>query len=600
MTLTISGKAGGRKRRRNIKRAELVRRFKGNPAVLYHISTWYALAVVEGKIPACKLRIAACQRQINDLIDGPKRGLMFSMPRADHVMAFFPLFLRHSKGEWGNHRFELSDWQKFCLSVLFGWLVAETGLRRFIYAYFEVPRKNGKSTFLSGVGLYMFVMDQEPGAEVYTAATKSEQAKIIFSEAQNMVRKSPKLRKHILSMSRHLEHPRSASIFKYISADAKTQDGLNSHCNLVDEVHAHKDRSLIEVLETGMGARRQPLHIEITTAGTDPYSVCREHHDYSVKVMTGVFDDDTWFGFICSVDKGDDPFAELSWRKANPNWGVSVRADNFEKIVSKARNNPASLASFKRLRLNVWGQTSEIWLDIAQWDKCHIEFDRESLRGKRCYIGMDMSSVSDITAVVLVFPPEFEGEKTRILPFFWVPEATIEKRVEDRAVPYDQWEEMGLIRRTEGGATDYDAIETFILGDDDAGIEGLRDEFEIVEIAYDRMFAGQIIQHLETQGLTCVSMGQGMYGMAAPCRELEQLVISGKIAHDGNPVMTWMISNTAVKTDDHDNKKPIKPDSRKDMRKIDGVVAMLMAIGRIISAEADEEVSAESIFGGVI
>ncbi len=599
MTLTSSQTAGERKRKpRKITRAALKRKVPAD--VFEHVSTVYALDVVEGKIPACRLRIAACQRQLNDLVYGPGRGLVFSLPRADHVIDFFPRFLRHSKGEFGNHPFELSDWQKFCLSVLFGWLYADTLLRRFIYAYWEVPRKNGKSTFLSGIGLYMFCMDQEPGAEVYSAATKSDQAKIIFSEAQNMVRKSPKLRRHIKLMGHHLEHPRSSSIFKYISSDAKTQDGLNSHCNLVDEVHAHKDRSLIEVLETGIGARRQPLHAEITTAGTDPYSVCREHHDYSVKVMTGVFDDDTWFAFICSIDKGDDPFSEIAWRKANPNWGVSVRADTFEKIVSKARNNPASLASFKRLRLNVWGQTAEIWLDKDQWDACEIVYDRESLRGRKCFVGMDLSSVSDITALVLVFPAEYPGDTAKILPFFWVPSGTIDKRAEDRAVPYDQWEELGLIRRTEGGATDYDAIETFILGDDDAGIEGLRHEFEIVEIAYDRMFAGQIIQHLEAHELTCVSMGQGMYGMAAPCRELERLVLKQEIAHEGNPVMTWMISNTSVKTDEHDNKKPIKPDSRKDMRKIDGVVAMLMAIGRMISNEPEDDLSAGSIFGGVV
>ncbi|PKR57495.1 terminase large subunit [Thalassospira lohafexi] len=598
MTSTTSQPTGARKRKpRKVTRAQLAK--KVPEAVLGHVSTIYALNVVEGKIPACKLRIAACQRQLNDLVHGPKRGLYFSLPRADHAMTFFPKFLRHSKGEFGNHPFELSDWQAFTTSVLFGWLYADTLLRRFIYAYFEVPRKNGKSTYLSGIGLYMFVMDGEPGAEVYTAATKSDQAKIIFLEAQNMVRKSPKLRKHISSMARHLEHPRTASVFKYISSDAKTQDGLNSHCNLVDEVHAHKDRTLIEVLETGIGARRQPLHLEITTAGSDPYSICREHHDYTVKVMTGVLDDDSWFGFICSIDKGDDPFDEQTWRKANPNWGISVRTDTFKKIVDKARQNPASLASFMRLRLNVWSQTAEIWLDIRQWDKCEIVYDRASLRGRRCYAGLDMSSVSDITAPVLVFPPETAGEPVKILPFFFVPSATIDKRAEDRAVPYGEWEQMGLIRRTEGSATDYDAIELLFLGDPDHGVEGLRDEFEIVEMAFDRMFAGQIIQHFEAAGMVCVSIGQGMYSMAAPCRELERLVINGGIAHDGNPVMTWMVSNTAVKVDEHDNKKPIKPDSRKDMRKIDGVVAMLMAIGRMISAEPDQTVSVESIFGGV-
>lgn len=598
MTSTTTQKAGARKRKpRKVTRAQLAR--KVPEAVLGHVSTIYALDVVEGTIPACKLRIAACQRQLNDLVHGPKRGLYFSIPRADHAMEFFPKYLRHSKGEFGNMPFELSDWQKFTTSVLFGWLYEATLLRRFIYAYFEVPRKNGKSTYLSGLGLYMFVGDAEPGAEVYSAATKADQAKIIFTEAQNMVRKSPALRRRIQSMARHLEHARSASVFKYISADAKTQDGLNSHCNLVDEVHAHKDGQLIEVLETGIGARRQPLHLEITTAGNNPYSICRQHHDYTVKVITGVLDDDSWFGWICSIDKGDDPFVELSWRKANPNWGVSVRTDTFEKIVAKAKASPAATAVFKRLRLNVWGQTEEIWLDINDWNGCEVTYDYDSLRGRKCYAGIDMSSVSDITALVLVFPPIEDAEPVKILPFFWVPEATIQKRIEDKAVPYDHWSAQGLIRQSEGSATDYDAIEGLILGDEDNGVPGLRDDFEFVEVAYDRMFAGQIIQHLESKGLVCVAIGQGMYSMAAPCRELERLVINRGIAHDGNDVMTWMVSNTAVKVDDHDNKKPIKPDSRKDMRKIDGVVAMLMALGRMISAEEEQVVTVDSIFGGV-
>ncbi|MFH1806838.1 MAG: terminase TerL endonuclease subunit [Pseudomonadota bacterium] len=589
MTSTISPATGARKRKaRNITRAALAK--KVSEAVLDHVSTVYALDVVEGKIPACKLRIAACQRQLNDLVYGPKRGLYFSIPRADHAMEFFPKYLRHSKGEFGNQPFKLSDWQMFTTSVLFGWVYADTLLRRFIYAYLEVPRKNGKSTYLAGLGLYMFVGDGEPGAEVYSAATKADQAKIIFTEAQNMVRKSPALRKRIQSMARHLEHPRSASVFRYISADAKTQDGLNSHCNLVDEVHAHKDGMLIEVLETGIGARRQPLHLEITTAGNNPYSICRQHHDYTVKVITGVLEDDSWFGFICSIDKGDDPFVESSWRKANPNWGVSVRTDTFEKIVAKAKASPAAKAVFMRLRLNVWGQTEEIWLDIDQWTDCEIVYDRESVRGRRCYLGLDLSSVSDITALVLVFPSETDGEPVKILPFFFVPSATIDTRAEDRAVPYGEWEHLGLIRRTEGSATDYDAIELMTIGNPDEGIKGLKDEFEIVEVAYDRMFAGQIIQHFEAAGLVCVSVGQGMYSMAAPCRELERLVINHGIAHDGNEVMTWMVSNTAVKVDEHDNKKPVKPDSRKDMRKIDGVVAMLMALGRMISAETDKNV----------
>ncbi len=596
MTSTTSHKAGAPKKRRPVTRKDLAK--KVPEAILGHVSTIYALDIVEGKKPACKKRIAACQRQLDDLVHGAERGLVFSIPRADHAMAFFG-YLRHSKGQWGGQRFELADWQAFCTSVIFGWLNADTLTRRFTYVYVEVPRKNGKSTWLAPIGIYMLMADGEPGAEVYTAATKADQAKIIFQEADRMVATSPALRRRVKRMARHMEHPKSFSELKYISADAKKLDGLNSHCNLVDEVHAHPDGQLIEVLKTGMGARRQPLHVEITTAGTNPYSICRQHHDYTVNVLNGVLEDDTWFGFICSIDDGDDPFSEVSWEKANPNYGVSVLPEAMRKVSIEAKNNPSSLSGFKRLRLNVWSQTAEIWLDIEKWRGCEVVIDRESMRGRKCYVGLDLSSVSDITAAVLVFPPVEVGEPVKILPFFWVPKGTIEKRADDKAVPYDVWLAQGLIRETDGSATDYDAIEAFLIGKEELGLSGVSDEFEIAEVCYDRMFAGQIIQHLEDAGLTCVSCGQGFYGMAAPCRELERLVLDQGIAHDGNSVMDWMISNTSVKQDDAENKKPIKPDTRKDMRKIDGVVAMLMAIGRMISAEEEQIVTVDSIFGGV-
>ncbi|QPL37473.1 terminase large subunit [Thalassospira sp. B30-1] len=587
MTSTTSQATGSRKRKaRKITRAMLAK--KVPEAVLGHVSTIYALDVVEGKIPACKLRIAACQRQLDDLVYGPKRGLYFSIPRADHAIRFFG-YLRHSTGKWGGQVFELANWQAFCTAVMFGWLWESTQKRRFRMAYIEVPRKNGKSTFLSPIGLYMMVADGEPGAQVYAAATKADQAKIVFDEAAKMARTSPVLRKRVRERAHHMEHPKSFSVFKYISADGKRLDGLNSHCNIIDEVHAHPNRLLIDVLRTGTGAREQPLTVEITTAGADPHSICREHHDYTVNVLKGLFENDGWFGFICSIDPGDDPFDELSWKKANPNYGISVFADGLKAEFKEAEDNPSALASKMRLYLNVWSQTAEIWLDIEKWRACETVYDRASMRGRRCYIGLDFGAVSDITALVLVFPPVDSGEPVKIMPFFWVPLGTIEKRRVDQAVPYDVWLRDGLIFQTEGTATNYTAIEHFIIGDD-AGNTGLINEFEVMEVDYDRYFAGQLIQHLEERGVLCVAFGQGYFSMAAPCRELERLVLEGSIAHDGNPVMDWMIANTAVKMDDSGNMRPIKPDTRKDMRKIDGVVAMLMALGRMISAEEDSNV----------
>jgi len=595
--MTSTNSQGTKRRKRKLRKVtRAVLKKAVCKEVFDHRSTVYALDVVEGKIPACKLRIAACQRHLDDLVHGPKRGLYFSIARAKHVIQFFG-YLRHTTGKWYGQVFELADWQAFCVAVLFGWLWEKTRKRRFRLGYIEVPRKNGKSTFIAPIGLYMMTADGEAGAQVFSAATKADQAKIIFDEAAKMVRTSPVLRKRVRDRAHHMDHPKSFSVFKYISADGKRLDGLNSHCNLVDELHAHPNRLLTDVLRTGTGAREQPLTLEITTAGSDPHSICREHHDYTVNVLNGVFENDGWFGFICSIDPDDDPFDELSWQKANPNYGVSVFPDGLKAEFKEAEGSPAALAAKKRLYLNVWSQTAEIWLDIEKWRGCELVYDRASLRGRKCYIGLDFAAVSDITALVLVFPPIEAGEPVKILPFFWVPEGTIEKRRVDQAVPYAQWLAEGLIFQTEGTATDYDAIENFVIGTEET--DGLIDEFEIVEVDYDRYFSGQIIQHLEQKGVLCVSCGQGFVSMASPCRELERLILNSEIAHDGNPVMDWMIANTSVKSDPSGNLRPIKPDTRKDMRKIDGVVAMLMAIGRMISAEEEQIVTVDSIFGGV-
>ncbi len=542
-----------------------------------HPAVAYMHGVIDGSIPAGRLIRLAVERHLRDLEEGPSRGLRFDRAAAQYAIDWFR-FLKHSKGEWARQSFELSGWQQFLLWCLFGWKRAD-GLRRFRTAYVEVPRKNGKSTLAAGIGLYLLAADGEPGAEVYSAATKREQAKISWGEAQRMVGASPGLAR----MIRHWRASDTLSIeatackYQPLGADADNMDGLNVHGAIIDELHAHRTGAVVEVLETATGARRQPLVFEITTAGSDRESICYRHHEYSEQVLRGTIEDDTWFAYIATIDeedreRWDDPAV---WAKANPNYGISVKPDDLERKAVKARAMPAAQNGFLRLHLNVWTQQTSRWIDLRLWDENAGTVDEAALAGRLCYGGLDLSSVSDITAWVLVFPCESDPEELQILARFWCPEARLVD-VENRyRAQYQAWADGGWLGVTSGDAVDYAFVKSQVLED--------ASRFQLDNLNVDRLFQGyQLSQELADEGLEVFGMGQGFYSMAAPMREFERRLLAKKLHHGGNPVLRWMADNVAVRQDPAGN---LKPDKAASQGKIDGIVALVMALDRAMRHE---------------
>ncbi len=539
----------------------------------------YMHGVSDGSIVAGRLVRLAVERQQHDLEKGAVRGLRFDRQRAEHVLQFYG-FLRHSKGEWAGQPFVLEPWEQFILWCLFGWLRVD-GYRRYRTAYLEVARKNGKSTLLAGTGLYLLAADGEPGAEVFSAATKREQAKISWEEAVRMRSSSPPLSRMIQywKSSDTLMIQETASKFQPLGADADTMDGLNVHGALIDELHAHKTRQVVDVLETATGARRQPLTIYITTAGFDRKSVCWELHEYSRQILEGAIQDDTWFAYIASIDEGDDWRDERVWAKANPNLGVSVKLDDLQRKAEKAKLLPAAENAFKRLHLNVWTQQSDRWIPWDLWEANAGPLKpyelEEALKGRACYGGLDLSSVSDITAWVIAFPQDDDPEALDILCRFWCPEARLADTANRYAEQYRVWARAGYLKVTPGDAVDYAFVRKEILED--------AERYSVVSINVDRLFQGyQLSQELLDEGLEVFGMGQGFIGMAAPMREFERRLLAKKLHHGDHPVLAWMADNVAVQQDAAGN---LKPDKAASEGKIDGIVALVMALDRAMRRE---------------
>lgn len=552
----------------------------------------YAHDVVSGRVVACKLVKAACQRHLNDLARA-KDGweYYFDEEAAQHACDFFPLFLRHSKGEWAGQPFELSHWQVFIVWALFGWKRHKDHTRRFRVAYIEVSRKNGKSTLAAGIGLYLFDADGEPGAEVYTAATKREQARIIHGEAIRMRDASPFLKNRIGKFKDNLHVASTNSKFEPLGKDSKTLDGLNVHAAIIDELHAHPDRGLLDVLDTATGARRQPLMFIITTSGSNRQSVCFEQHEYTEKILTGVLEDDEHFGIIYTLDgeeKGpggevvrpeDDWTEEANWIKANPNLGVSVKIDDLRRKVRKAKEAIAAQNSLKRLHFDIWTQSSVRWLSADAWRECAHPVDYEALKGQECYAGLDLSTNIDLSAFVMVFPPQEQETLYRVIARIFVPEENILRRSQKDRVPYDAWVNAGYITATPGNVIDYDWIFDQILKD--AAFYNLR------EVAFDAWGADWIRTKLEEEGLTMIEFRQGTKSMNGPTQALEKMVLAGELAHGGNPVLTWCADNVIVTMDPSGR---IKPDKAKSTERIDPIVALIMGIARAMLREGQESI----------
>jgi phage terminase large subunit-like protein len=496
---------------------------------------------------------------------------------AERTINFFEKVLVHNVGELSDSPFLLEPWQKKILTDIFGTLDRKTGLRRYRKVYLEIPRKNGKSTLIAGIALTMLVLDAEPGAEIVVAAADTDQARIVFECAKQMVLRSKVLSRRIRCYRRTLVHMVDGlpvGRIDVISADAATKHGKNASCVIIDELHAQPNRDLYDVLLTSMGSRRQPLFISITTAGWDRNSICWEEHEYAERVITGVIDDPTYYGVIYAAGPDDDWKLPETWSKANPNLGVSVKIAFLEQQCRTAMENPAFENTFRRLYLNQWTEQETRWIPMDKWDACAgtrtVAELREMLRGWTCYAGLDLSSRIDLTAFVLVFPPQRGEEKWFVLSFPFIPGDEMRRRINRDRVPYDAWEKQGFLTVLPGERINQDAV----IG----VVERLRQHYTFKHVAFDRWGADHVVNALERSGFEVVEFGQGMKSMSPPMKEIVAKLLAGEIEHGGDPVLRWAASSVVATTDEAGNAKPVKPDRLQSANRIDPFVATLMAL----------------------
>lgn len=501
----------------------------------------------------------------------------FDKDKAEYAINFIEN-LKHTKGEWYNKPFILLPWQKEIIRNLFG-VIKEDGYRQFTTGFVEIPKKQGKTELGAALALFMLTADGEWGAEVYSCAADRSQASLIYQVAVDMIKLSPALQKRlkIVASQKRIVYPAMNSFYQVLSSEAFTKHGINPHAVLFDEIHV-ANREMFNVMTHGAAdARRQPLNFLITTAGNDRHSIGFEVHQKAEDIIQGRKVDSSFYPVIYAAKESDDWTDPKVWRKANPSLGVTVQEEKMAIACESAKQNPAEENLFRQLRLNQWVKQSIRWMPMHNWEMCNFEVNPEKLKGRECYGGLDLSSSIDITAFVLVFPPIPEDDKFYVMPFFWIPEENMDLRVRRDHVPYDIWHQQGKLETTEGNVIHYGFIEKFI--------EKLWEDYNIKEIAFDRWGAVQMTQNLEGAGFTVVPFGQGYRDMSPPTKELMKLVLEKRIAHGGHPVLSWMMDNIHIRTDPAGN---IKPDKEKSSEKIDGAVAMIMALDRAIRNEGSK------------
>lgn len=533
-------------------------------------------------------------------------GARFDPAKVDKVIAAFRQ-LRHTKGRFAGQRFDPAVWQvAYLIAPVAGWVhrSPDSGawVRIITIAFFDMPRKNGKSTTASGWGIYLTAADGEFGAQVVAAATTKEQAGFVFEPIRQIVNKSPGLKRHLRALKHRITHAASGSYFQPIANAGDAQHGADIHGAIVDELHLHKEMTLIEALETGTGSREQPLIIYITTADAGrrhtPYD---EKRSLIEKLARGVLKRPTTYGVVFAAErpeyldgkliKGDDPFAESTWKKANPGYGISPTKRFMVEAAEKAKDSPAELARFLRLHLGIRTKQEARYLEVEDWDANASIVDLSRLAGRECYGGLDLGSTSDLTALVWVFP--CDDGTFEVLARHWTPEESVQYLDERTAGAASTWVTQGWLTTTPGNVTDYDFIEAQIQRD--------RDAFLVQECAYDRWNASQLINNLISDGAPMVTMGQGFASMSAPTKDLQRLIrvgaktdddglpIKPMIRHGGNPLLRWEIDNFAIAMDPAGN---VKPDKKNAGDKIDGVVALIMALSRALAAREAQGTSA--------
>ena len=499
----------------------------------------------------------------------------YDKKKADRAVTFIEN-LCHTKGKWAGTPFWLLPWQEQLIRDIFG-IVKPDGNRQFRTAFVEICKKVGKSELAAAVALYLLYADNEPSAEVYGAAADRQQASIVFDVAKQMVEMSPALMKRskLMGATKRIVNYSNAGYYQVLSAEVGGKHGFSVSGLVFDEIHTQPNRQLYDVLTKGSSdARQNPLHFIITTAGNDRHSIAFELHTKAVDILEGRRVDPTFYPVVYGLKDDEDWEDEANWYKVNPSLGYTVDIERLRDACREAKQNPADEITFKWLRCNMWVSSTVAWIPDAIYMRGNEPIDMDALAGRDCYAGLDLSSTGDITALVLIFPPRDEEEKYVLLPYFWIPEETIPRRVKANSVPYDIWEKQGYIMSTEGNVIHYDFIEKFIMD--------LSEKYHILEIAVDRWNATQMIQNLEGEGFTIVPFGQGFSSMSAPTKEFYRLLMEGRIIHGGNPVLRWMAGNVVIDTDPAGN---IKVTKAKSKEKIDGIVAAIMALDRCIRQE---------------
>ena len=545
------------------------------------IARRYAEAVVAGDIPTGRWVRLACQRQLDDLARFKGKGSPYRFnPKltdragrpftpADNICAFIER-LPHVKGPLARQPIKMEPWQVFILTTVFGW-VKPDGKRRFRRAYIEVPRGNAKSTLSSGIGLYMLTADGEGGAEIYSLATTRDQARIVFGDAQAMARASKGFRSRFgVSVGAHNIHVQATgSKFEALSAEGSTLDGLNIHFGCIDELHAHKTRTVYDVVETATGKRDNSLLWVITTAGSNRAGICYEVRGFVTRLLDGVFADDSQFGIIYGIDEGDDWGDEASLIKANPNWAVSVRPDVLLPLQAKAMQLPSAVNNFKTKHLNEWVNADTAWMDMRAWERgTEPALDIETFAGRPCWIGLDLASKTDIAALVVLFShPEIDGGFA-VFGRYFLPEETA---LASGNSQYEGWMRSGRLTATPGNVIDFGWVEAELLG--------LSSRFAVEAVAFDPFQATQLSTRMLAEGLPMIEVRPTVLNFSEPMKILEALVLQGKLRHDGDPVLAWMASNVVAHLDAKDN---IYPRKERPEQKIDGIVALIMALARAL------------------
>lgn len=511
------------------------------------------------------------------------QGCYFDLAAAEKVRAFFRKFLRHSKGQFAGKPFELLEWQwKDIVAPLFGWK-RKDGTRRYRKAYIEIPKKQGKSTMAAGVGLYMLTGDGERGAEVYSAASSRDQASIVHGEAINMVDASEGLSSylHVNRSTKEILFDRYNSKYKALASEAGTAEGLNAHGLIIDELHAwtgEHGRKFFESLKYAGRSRQQPLQFIITTAGDDELSVCWELHQYAKQVLSGEVVDPRFFAYIAAAEPGDDWTKPEIWRKANPSMGETMSEDEFAADLQEAVKTPTSLAQFLRYSFNLWAQTGGVpAITPEDWQANFEAFTEDDLANSECWAGLDLARSKDMTALSLVFRND-DGDSYKVLTYFWLPQASVDAK--GAPEHFRVWARQGLLRATEGNVTDYRQVEKDI-------VEEIFPKFSVQSLAFDPYFAEELTQRIaDASGVERVEFRQTVSNYAAPCAEIERLVLSQRFRHNGCPVMAWQIRNLRWKTDSRNNRMPDKSD--QGVKKIDGAVAAIMGLGRALLSPVEQ------------